>query len=867
MSLWRFFRRSTWDAERKQELASYVQMEADANIARGMSEAEARAAAQRKLGNRTRIREEIYGMNTISVLDTLARDLRYATRSLRRSPTFTLVAIITLALGIGASTAIFTVVNGVLLRPLPYPEPERLVRLWETLPQRSIYRNVVNAWNFLDWQSRTQAFESMAATTPIQTANLSGDGDPVALNGAGVTTNFFDVLHVRPRIGRSFTAEEGILGHSPVVILSHELWQTRFGGDAKILGKKLVLNGSPMLVIGVMPAGFSFPKLRADLWLPLPFDHSAIWEGGRSFGAVARLKPGVTAQQADADLKRVSAQLAQERPGADQGWSAEVIPMLADATGDVRTALLVLLGAVGFLLLIACSNVANLFLMRGAERHKEISLRETLGATRWRVFSQLLTESLIISLLAAALGVAIGQFGLRAVLSLLPQAAALPRSESIALDARVFATAIVLSVATAVFFGLLPLLRFGHADLQQVLRFRPRTASKTIRRTFVCIQVATALVLSVGAGLMTRSFARLIAVNPGFDTEHVVAMSLAAAKRFPNARALADHFEQTVSEVRNAPGVESASTIQFVALEDESKSCFIPPQSAPDAPMAQRPDAEFSVVGPDYFKTMGIPIEHGREFETRDRMDAPSVIVVNRAFASKFFPGEDIVGKKLSVCWTIRNPAEIVGVAGDSRQSEMADAPQPTIFVANLQTPASVNNLIVRAKGNPLQITQAAVSAIHKVNPDQAVSKIRTLKEVVNNSIARPKLQSILLLIFASVALLLASIGVYGVVSYSVAQRTNEIGIRVAIGASRGNIASLVLKEGALLCVIGTAAGLAASFGVTRFLRSLLYEISPADPLTLAMVCGVLAAAAAIAIALPVRRATRVDPLIALRYE
>lgn len=598
----------------------------------------------------------------------------------------------------------------------------------------------------------------------------------------------------------------------------------------------------------------------------MPIDHSTNWEGGRSLGTVARLKPGVTVQQADADLKRVAAQLAQERPQDDKDWSAEAIPMLADVTGDVRTALLVLLGAVGFLLLIACSNVANLFLMRGAERHKEISLRETLGANRWRVFSQLLTESLLISLLAAALGVAIGQLGLKAVLALLPQSGALPRTESIALDARVFASAIALCVATAVLFGLVPLIRLGRADLHRSLRFRPRAASKGMRRAFVCVQVAMALALSVGAGLMARSFARLISVNPGFDTERVVAMNL-AAQRLPNRRALADYFERIASEVRNVPGVASASTIQFLAMEGESRSCFTPPQEGPLPPMADQPDAEFSVVAPDYFKTMGIPIERGREFDNRDRFDAPSVIVVNSAFAKKFYPGEDIVGKKLNVCWTVKNPAEIVGVAGDSRQTGMADAPEPTIFVANPQTPASVNNLIVRTRGNPTQITQAAVAAIHKVNPNQAVSKIRTLKEVVDNSVARPRFQSALMLIFAGIALLLASIGVYGVVSYSVSQRTNEIGIRVAVGASRGDIAALVLKEGALLCVIGIAAGLAVSLGVTRFLRSLLYEISPGDPLTLALVCGVLAAAAAIAIAVPVRRATHVDPLTALRYE
>jgi putative ABC transport system permease protein len=377
-----------------------------------------------------------------------------------------------------------------------------------------------------------------------------------------------------------------------------------------------------------------------------------------------------------------------------------------------------------------------------------------------------------------------------------------------------------------------------------------------------------ALVLSVGAGLLARSFARLAAVNPGFDVERVVAMSLSPAGRYPNVRATADYFERVVSEVRAAPGVESASTIQFLAMEGLSRSCFSPPTDGPLPPVSAQPSAQFAVIGPDYFRTMGIPIERGREFDNHDRLGAPTVILVNHAFAKKFYPGEDPLGKKLVVCWTdtLKNPAEIVGIAGDARHADLADAPEPTIFVANLQTPA-FGNLIVRAKGDPAQIARAAVAAIHQVNPDQAVAKIRTLKEVVDDSVARPRFQSALMLVFAGVALLLASIGVYGVASYSVAQRTNEIGIRVAVGASRGDIARLILREGAVMCGIGMTVGLAAAFALTRFLASLLYQISPADPATLALVCGVLAASVAIAIALPVRRAMRVDPMTALRYE
>jgi len=868
-----FFRKLSWwarrrsrEAELEEEIRFHLEEETGQRQAEGLPQNEAHQAARRDLGNIGRVQEDTRATWGWTWVERLLQDLRYALRNMRKAPGFTATAAVSLALGIGACTAIFTVVNSVLLRPLPYPEPGRLVRLWETNPKQGFARNVVNPWNFLDWRERTHSFEGVAAFQSGP-ANLAGQGEPVAVPAMQVSPAFFSILGVAPLIGRTFTADEETPGRERSVVLSYGLWQTRFGGDRAALGKRILLFSAPATIVGVMPATFSWPDSKPELWVPLPLDRDPGGRSGRFLQVVGRMKPGVDVKRADQELKNVAAQLAGQDPDLDKGWSAEVIPMLQDTTHSVRTALLVLLAAVGFLLLIACANVANLFLMRSSDRASEIALREALGAPRLRIFRQFLTESLVVSLLAAAIGVVAGYAGMQAMLALLPESVALPRMGSIGLDGRVLAVAIAASVLTAVLFGLVPMIHSGRLASRSAFRTRARSASNRLRRVFVSVQIALALVLLIGAGLLTRSFARLISVQPGFAIEHELAMGMFPSPIILNPRERSQYFEKILAEIRNVPGVEAASSIHFLPLEENfSGSCFSPPTDPLPPPTAQ-PGAQFLVVGPGYFTTTGLRIEDGREFTDRDRFGTPSAIIVNRAFVRRYYPGENPIGKKLVVCWTLPNPAVIVGIAGDARQTELGAAPEPTIFVPNLQAPSFFATLVIRTRTEPDQLAQAVVAAIHRVNSNQAVSNVRTLKQVFNDSVGRPRFQVLLMLIFAGVALLLAAIGVYGVVSYSVAQRTPEIGIRVAVGATRGDIARLVLQEGLLLAAIGAGAGLAGALVMNRFLRALLYETAPTDSTVFAAACGLLLVVAAIAIAIPLRRATRVDPIAALRHE
>lgn len=860
-----FWRRKQRQADLERELRDHLDLETAEQAEHGLDPKTARHAAQRALGNLGLINENTCDAWGWTWLERAWQDLRYATRRLAKSPGFASVAIISLALGIGASTAIFSVVSGVLIRPLPYPESDRLVRIWETIPKRSIDRNVVNAVNFLDWREGARAFEGIAALQEIP-MNIAGQGEPVSMRGLQVTSGFFSILGVKPMLGRTFTDEEGLPGRGRVVMIAHELWQSHFGGDPQILSRQMRVNLVPMQIIGVMPAGFSFPGSRAQLWVPLPFDRGPLFSTGRSYSTVARLKDGVTLEQANEDMRRMAAQTERDRPQSNTGFGASVVPLLEDSTRNVRVVLVVLMGAVGFLLLIACANVANLFLMRGAESAQEIALRQTLGASQGRIFRQYLTESLLICFVAAAAGVAAGQLGLGGLLSLLPPEQTLPRADSIRLDANVFTFVLLGAFATTVLFGMVPLIGSGRRDLQQSLRFRGRVANKAVRRAFVMVQIALSLILLAGAGLMTGSFRRLLAVDPGFSIERVLAVDiLTSPARFFDPRLRSEYFESLLAEVRGVAGVEAASSIHMLPLENGiSASCFGPTDTQPGA---SSPSARVLVVGPDYFSTMRSPVFEGREFTVRDRLSSPAAMLVNRAFVRKFMPDENPLGKRWNVCWGNNGAREIVGIVDDFRHETLRALAEPTIFLASAQAPPFFATLVIRAREDPAALSQAVAAAIHRVNPDQAVSRVRTMENVKSAALARPRFELLLMTIFAGVALVLAAVGVYGVTAYSVAQRTREIGVRVAIGATRGNVAGLVLQEGALLAVVGLSAGLGGALALTRFLATLLYEIQPTDPATLASVGGFMAAVTMSAILVPLRRAVGVDPMIALRYE
>jgi putative ABC transport system permease protein len=844
------------------ELRSHLELEAEESGG-------GPAAARRAFGNLTAVKETIHEMSNWTVVEQLGQDLRFGVRLLRRSPAFSIVAILTLALGIGANTAIFSVVNAVLLRPLPFPEPDRLVRIWES-SAKGYDRNVVDPYNFLIWRERTRSFEQMAALESW-TSNITGGGEPLAVHGMRVSPQFFSILKVSPLMGRGFVPEEEIPGRDNSVIFSYAFWQSRYGGAKNFIGRRIVMNGAPSTVVGILRPDFRFPGPRADLFVPMAIDRAEAKRGGRYLSTIARLKPGVSVAQAQQDVAAVAKQLSQERPDMDKGWSAAVVPFLEDVTENVRLPLLVLLAAVGLVLLIACANVANLLLMRANGRLREIALRAALGAGRRRILQQLLSESLLLALAGWAGGLAMGYWGLQGLLAMIPTSVPMPRMESIHLDSTVFLFALGISLATAILFGLTPAIQVSRPQLQSTLQQGSlRTGvggSRVFRRAFVVAEIALALLLLVGAGLLMRSFARLTSVNPGFAIEHLLTMEMfTAPAKYEDNLKRSQYLERVLEEVRRVPGVQAAGSIHFLPLTGlVSGSCF---GSAPGPePDTSSPDADFLVISPGYFRAMRTPMLSGRDFGDPDRFGTPSVLVVNHAFAERFFAGQNPIGKKLNVCWTVPNPVEIVGVVADARQTELKEAPHPTIFLANAQAPMYFAHLIVRARNDPRQMARAVQAAIHRVDPDQAFSNVETMDDIRSDSVARPRFQLALLMVFAGIAVLLATIGVYGVVSYSVTQRTQEIGIRLALGAGSADVSRLVLREGLLVGGLGVAVGLAAALASTRVIESLLFEITPTDPLTLGAVAGLLLAVALAATLWPARRATKVDPMVALRYE
>src|SRR6266567_4874946 len=866
-----FWRRKAREAELDEEVRAHLDMAAQTAIERGAAQKEAERAARREFGNMGLMKEvtrDVWGWRW---LEDVVEDVLYGLRMLRKNPGFAATAILTLALGIGANTAIFSVVDAILLRPLPYREPDRLVRIWESSPKRDVVRNSVNPRNFLDWHDHADSFESMAAIASLMT-NLSIHGQPIAVPGMLVTPEFFSVLRVQPLLGRTFNAADGIPGHDHGVILSYELWQSQFGADPGIVGEKIDVNGGPGDVIGVMPKGFSFPGIKAEVWTPLALTAPEWREGGRFLTAVARLKAGITLEQARQDMLRVTNFTAQARPEGNKDWSASVFPMLEDTTEGVRRPLWVLLAAVGFLLLIACANVANLLLMRGAGRVREIAVRSALGAARSRIIQQLLVESVLFSLAGMILGLPLAHAGLGSLLALLPQGAPLPRSEPISIDEPVLVFTFLASLFTAIVFGLVPAMRLSRVDLQKALKqggLRGGAGGhQTLRRSFVVAEVSLALVLSVGAGLMLRSFARLISVDPGFSREHLLTMHVwTSPARYTDNLKRSQYFARMLAAIRSTPGVEAAGSTHFLPLtETISRSCFSPGDGPQPIP-SESPSAQFLIISPGYFRAMGTPLRMGRDFDERDAFDSPPVVVVNQAFADRFYTGQNIFGKTLWVCWTITKPVEIVGVVSNARQAQMQDAPEPTIFLSNAQAPMYFATLAVRASGDLQQIARGTETAIHSVDPDQAVSDIQTMETVFSDSVSSPRMQAVLLLVFAGLAIALAMIGVYGVVSYSVSERTNEIGIRVALGARSGDVFGLVLREALMLTAIALGIGLAGSFALSRVLQTLLFEVTPTDPVTLASVAAWMVAVSTIAAILPARRASRVDPTVALRYE
>jgi putative ABC transport system permease protein len=797
-------------------------------------------------------------------------DIRFALRMFRKSLGFTVLVLTALTLGIGATTAIFSVVRSVLLRPLPFPDPGRLVMVWERPPQ-SNRTNVVQTQNFLDWRSRNRSFEAIAAVHGIP-MNLSGEGEPVQVSGLRVSAGFFEILGTAPAIGRSITRRDDVDGTPLTVVLSYGLWQRRFSGDVGALGRKIMVNGVSAEVIGVMPPGFAFPTQHADLFIPMQIEPSSAPKDGRNFQTIARLRPGVTLRAAQGDMDTIAAQTARERPDMNAKWGATVVPLMEQTVGDTRQTLWVLFGAVALVLLVACANVSNLLLMRASGRKREITVRLALGAGRWRLLRQLVVESSLLAALGSALGFFVAWIGVPAILGLLPADFPLPRLSEITVDRGVFLFTLVLSLTCGVFFGIFPALQVDTARMGAALRQGGRhgtAGGRLLRGGLVVAEVALAMLLVVGGGLTLRSFLLLHDVAPGFRADHVltVRMLLNVAKYGGNLQRRAAVTQDMLVRLRSLPQVTSAASIHLLPMTGMQSGSWYVRADRPEPPAGTDRGGDVSVISDGYFHTMGIPILAGRDFDSRDRFGLPGVAILNETAARQIFPGENPIGKRLRVWWSVVREAEIVGVAADIRHSTLEMPPDPCLFLSNAQTPSLFASLVIRTNGAPGAAAAAVKEQMRAVDPDQGARAIEPLETIVSDSLAQPRMRAAVLGGFGLLGLILACVGIYAVISYSVEQRTREMGIRMALGAAPRAILRLVFAEGLLLTAIGVAIGLGGALALTRYLETLLFAIKRTDISVYAAVTAVLVAAAFAGCYFPARRATRVHPAVVLREE
>jgi putative ABC transport system permease protein len=799
------------------------------------------------------------------------QDVRYAVRTLHKSLGFTGVVLAALALGVGATTAIFTVVNSVLLEPLPFSNPGHLVALREIRPDGQINPSV-QTQNFLDWRARNHSFERMAALMQLPVNVVATDGNAEQVNGLRVSADFFPLLGARPLLGRWLTPEDDRPGAPPRVILSFGFWQRRFGGDPRIIGSRLTVFGSPGEVIGVMPSEFVLPNIRAELFVAAQINPAFAPRDGRNFQVYGRMRNGVRISAAQAEMRSLAVQTAAERPAFNTRWTATAMPLLDDAVGDVRTSLLVLLGAVFFVLVLCCVNVANLYLMRTYDRARELMVRHALGAGRGRILHQLLAESLLLTLTGGLLGIGFAYGGVRVLLGVLPASFPLPRLAEVQVDGRVLAVCLGVSLIAGIAFGLAPALAADFRNPANALRHSGRSIAgrrSVLGSALVVAEVALALVLVCGAGLMARSFVELHRVNPGFRPERLLTlrMLLVPAKYGPDLNARATVVEEMLAKIRALPQVSAAASIHWLPMNGIGSGSGVYRADRPKPQPGSMPAAGFSIISDGYFHAMGIPLIAGREFSSRDRSGSTLVAVINRAAARMLYPNESPLGKQLMVEWNGPPQAEIVGIAADSRFEGIEAQPEPFIFLPNSQRPSLFCGLVVRNTGDPLRMIAAVREAIRNVDPGQGVMETSTMEQRITDSVARPRLQTILLGAFGVLALVLACIGIYGVLAYAVSQRLREIGVRLALGATPGAILGEILGNGLGLAAVGLFIGLGAALGLTRYLETLLYSVRPTDPAVFALAITTLLLVATAACYLPARRAAQVDPMVVLREE
>src|SRR5579863_1926387 len=808
------------------------------------------------------------------------QDIRFGIRTLAKAPGFTAIAILTLALGIGANSALFSVVNGVLLNPLPYPEPDQLTAVYATT--NTFGHSSIAYLNFLDWQKQNGSFSAFAAYRN-QDYFLIGSGDGEQLRGWQISADFFKVLAVNPILGRTIRPEEDVVGGTPVAMISAGLWQRKFGSSPDIIGKSITLNGTDYEIVGVVPASFNLYTRPRDIYVPIGQWNDPTFRDRRiSFGtqSIGRLKPGVAIQQAQADMDRIAKNLAATYPEANMGSGIALIPFKKDMVGNIEPFLLVLLGAVGFVLLIACANVANLLLARSTGRTREFAIRAALGASRARVIRQLLTESVILAVVGGGLGLAIAYWGTKAVLQTLPQA--LPRSREIGLDSHVLLFNLGISLLVGAIFGLAPALKLSRTGVQETLKEGGRGASGTRHRTqsiFVVIEMAMALILLAGAGLMIRSLGALWNVNPGFDPHNVLTFDMTFPRgRVKSAESIRSLLREVHSALSAVPGVQFASVQGgSLPMEGDSELPFWLEGHPKPATQKDMEIALFYLVEPDYLKAMGTPLLRGRFLTEQDTEHSPPVVVVDQDFANKFFPNQDPIGKRINLALLDTQP-EIVGVTGHVKHWGLdsdAKAPiQAQMYLPAMQLPdqimlliANGAGLVARTNGANGDVSAAIRQTMQHMSQEQVVYNVSSMESIVSDSLAARRFSMFLLAVFAALALVLASVGIYGVVSYMVGQRTHEIGIRMALGAQQLDVLKIVLGQGALMALAGVGAGLIGAIVLTRLMTKMLFNVSPTDPITLVGVSLLLTIVALVACYAPARRAMRTDPIIALRYE
>jgi putative ABC transport system permease protein len=850
------------------ELRFHLDQQTAENLAAGMNADDARVSALRSAGSVTRTKEECRESLGVRLADEFRQDLRFAARTLVKNPGFTIIAVVTLSLGIGASTAIFSVVNAVLLRALPYRDADRIVTVWQT--KSGAMEPGASPANFFDWRSGNQVFEDMAAAEPFS-HNLSGQGDPEIFRSWLVTAGFFEILGVDAFLGRTFTADEYRAGGEPAVVLGYGLWQRRFGADRNLIGQRLRLNGQPHVVVGVMPPAFEYPSSGREVWAPrIETPRDGLNRGAGYLPVVARLKPDTTLAQARHDADGIAARLAREYPQANADRGVLLVPLREQVVGDVRPALFVLSGAVGLVLLVACSNVANLLLVRASERGKESAVRAALGAGRGRLTRQWLTESVLLALLGGLGGILIAHGTLDSILAL--GSSRLPRFASVTFDYDVLAFASAASLLTALICGLVPALS-ANRHVNDSLKERTSTgdvARHHVRRLLVVAQIALALILSIGAGLLIRSFDRLLRVNPGFLSENIVALEVQVwgFSRTPDQQAA--FFEQTLDRLAALPGVRAAGAVSGLPFHDNaiSPNAVFTIEGRPAPAPGQEPTAFLNTASSDYFRTMGIPLRKGRFYTPFDRKEAPPVAIINETLARRYWPDDDPIGQKITArFFGVSTRVEIIGMVGDVRHRRLDTDPRPEFFLPLLQSPYGSMTYVVSTSGPPQALLPGIKQAIWAVNKNLPFSSIGTMDELLTRSTEDRRFTVVLLSTFATIALIMAGIGVYGMISFSAKQRNHEIGVRLALGASRRGIVRMVVGEGMRLTLLGVVVGLGGGVMLTRFIGALLFAVRTTDPLTFSTVPLVFVAIALVASYVPAHRATKVDPAIALRAE